>query len=73
MGVQASPRISEEEGLLVLLGPSRKGQKGRKGGEKGREKPDFKEGRPDLATGKYGCIEVRVYPAECGEQLGRDP
>ena len=26
-----------------------------------------------LATGKYGCIEVRVYPAECGEQLGRDP
>ena len=26
-----------------------------------------------LATGKYGCTEVRVYPAECGEQLGRDP
>ena len=25
------------------------------------------------ATGKYGCTEVRVYPAECGEQLGRDP
>ena len=26
-----------------------------------------------LATGKNGCTEVRVYPAECGEQLGRDP
>ena len=26
-----------------------------------------------LATGKYGCTEVRVYPAECGEQLGKDP
>ena len=26
-----------------------------------------------LATGKYGCREVRVHPAECGEQLGRDP
>ena len=26
-----------------------------------------------LATGKYGCTEVRVYPAECGEQLGTDP
>ena len=26
-----------------------------------------------LATGKYGCRKVRVYPAECGEQLGRDP
>ena len=23
-----------------------------------------------LATGKYGCTEVRVYPTECGEQLG---
>ena len=21
----------------------------------------------------YGCTEVRVYPAECSEQLGRDP
>ena len=27
----------------------------------------------NLATGKYGCREVRVYPTECGEQLGRDP
>ena len=26
-----------------------------------------------LATGKYGCTEIRVYPAECGEQMGRDP
>ena len=26
-----------------------------------------------LATGKYGCRKVRVYPAESGEQLGRDP
>ena len=26
-----------------------------------------------LATGKYRCTEVQVYPAECGEQLGRDP
>ena len=26
-----------------------------------------------LATGKYGHTEVRVYPAECGEQLARDP
>ena len=26
-----------------------------------------------LATGKYGCTEVRVYPVECGEKLGRDP
>ena len=26
-----------------------------------------------LVTGKYGCTEVRVYPAECGEQLGTDP
>ena len=34
------------------------------------EKPWF---RQELATGKYGCTEVRVYPAECGEQLGRDP
>ena len=24
-------------------------------------------------TGKYGCRGVRVYPTECGEQLGRDP
>ena len=23
--------------------------------------------------GKYGCAKVRVYPVECGEQLGRDP
>ena len=34
-------------------------------------------GHPDLfrflVTGKYGCTEVRVYPAECGEQLGTDP
>ena len=27
----------------------------------------------ELATGKYGCTEVRVHPAECGEQLGTDP
>ena len=26
-----------------------------------------------LATGKYGCTEVRVYPTECSKQLGRDP
>ena len=26
-----------------------------------------------LATGKYECREVRVYPTECCEQLGRDP
>ena len=26
-----------------------------------------------LATGKYGCTEVQVYPVECGQQLGRDP
>ena len=26
-----------------------------------------------LATGKYGCRKVRVYPTECSEQLGRDP
>ena len=26
-----------------------------------------------LVTGKYGCTEVRVDPAERGEQLGRDP
>ena len=26
-----------------------------------------------LATGKYGCRKVQVYPAECAEQLGRDP
>ena len=26
-----------------------------------------------LATGKYGCGKVRVYPAECSQQLGRDP
>ena len=26
-----------------------------------------------LPRGKYGCTEVRVYPAECGQQLGRDP
>ena len=25
------------------------------------------------ATGKYGCTKVRVYPAECDKQLGRDP
>ena len=28
---------------------------------------------PILAEGKYGCHQVQVYPAECGEQLGRDP
>ena len=27
----------------------------------------------ELATAKYGCTEVRVYPAKCGEQLGKDP
>ena len=27
----------------------------------------------NLATGKYRWTEVRVYPAECGEQLGTDP
>ena len=27
----------------------------------------------ELATGKYGCTEVRVYHAECIQQLGRDP
>ena len=26
-----------------------------------------------LATGKYRCTEVRVYRAECSEQLGRVP
>ena len=26
-----------------------------------------------LTTVKYRCTEVRVYHAECGEQLGRDP
>ena len=26
-----------------------------------------------LAKGKYGCTEVRVYPTECGEELGTDP
>ena len=26
-----------------------------------------------LVTGNYRCTEVRVYPAECGEQLGTDP
>ena len=26
-----------------------------------------------LVKGKYRCRKVRVYPAECGEQLGRDP
>ena len=26
-----------------------------------------------LVTGKYGCRQVRVYPAECSEQLGSDP
>ena len=30
-------------------------------------------GEENLVTGKYGCTEVRVYPAECGEQLGTDP
>ena len=28
---------------------------------------------PSLETGKYGCTKVRVYSAECSEQLGRDP
>ena len=28
---------------------------------------------PALATGKYGCRKVRVYPTECGQQLGRSP
>ena len=27
----------------------------------------------DLTTGKYGCRKVHVYPAECGQQLARDP
>ena len=26
-----------------------------------------------LATGKYVCRKVRAYPAECSQQLGRDP
>ena len=30
-------------------------------------------GNPELATGKYGCRKGQVYPAECGEELGRDP
>ena len=30
-------------------------------------------GPQHLATGKHGCREVRVYPTECGEQLGKDP
>ena len=34
--------------------------------------PDPTPSKP-LATGKYGCRKVRVYPTECGEQLGRDP
>ena len=40
------------------------------------EKADFgspARNRKKMATGKYGCREVRVYPTECGEQLGRDP
>ena len=26
-----------------------------------------------LATGKWGCTEIRVYPTECGKQFGRVP
>ena len=26
-----------------------------------------------LGQGKYGCRKVRVYPTECGQQVGRDP
>ena len=26
-----------------------------------------------LATRQYACREVRMYPTECGQQLGRDP
>ena len=26
-----------------------------------------------MATGKYGCRKVRVYPADCSHQLGRNP
>ena len=35
--------------------------------------PPRKNHAQSLATGKYGCTEVRMYPAECSEQLGRDP
>ena len=35
--------------------------------------PESLSERSYLATGKYGCREVRVYPTECGEQLERDP
>ena len=34
-------------------------------------KSEIRIGR-ELATRKDGCTEVRVYTAECGEQLGRD-
>ena len=27
----------------------------------------------NLARGKYGSRKVRVYPAECGERLGKIP
>ena len=26
-----------------------------------------------LGQGKYGCRKVRVYPTECGQQVGRGP
>ena len=40
---------------------------------KSRSIPECGGIAPRLATGKHGCTEARVYPAECGEQLGRDP
>ena len=52
----------------------RKGRKRQKKGEKGRFRPISGKGCQTLGHGgKYGCRKVQVYPAECGEQLGRDP
>ena len=31
------------------------------------------EGEANLATGKYRCTKVEVYPVECSQKLERDP
>ena len=42
-------------------------------GSLGPSGPETRKSLKNLAKGKYGCTEVRVYPTECGEQLGTDP
>ena len=71
MGVQGNPRVSEEKGLLppfsgfsqVLFGPSGKGRKGQKKGEKGRFRPISGTGdqtplKPPFVTPPFAAAQL---------------